>query len=241
MNHMFRRCLIALLLTLVMVLCASAALAASGTVSVSSLVLREEMSTSSDAVQTIKKGEELEIIYKDGSWYKVKYGRYTGFVLTRYVKVSGDVPTREEVEGFKMGSRGTEVKEIQKRLKELGYLTGSADGVFGKQTEDAVKAFQKRNGLTADGVVGKATREKLDSSSAKKAETSSSSSSSSSSTTSDETLRQGDKGTEAWDALARAIKKGDPGHLMTFHPRGRTTSAWWFNDREWLDFNMFQS
>ena len=95
-----------------------------------------------------------------------------------------------------MGSRGTEVKEIQKRLKELGYLTGSADGVFGKQTEDAVKAFQKRNGLTADGVVGKATREKLNSSSAKKAETSSSSSSSSSSTTSDETLRQGDKGTE---------------------------------------------
>ena len=52
---------------------------------------------------------------------------------------------------------------------------------------------------------------------------------------------KGDKGTEAWDALARAIKKGDPGHLMTFHPRGRTTSAWWFNDREWLDFNMFQS
>ena len=28
---------------------------------------------------------------------------------------------------------------------------------------------------------------------------------------------------------------------MTFHPRGRTTSAWWYNDREWMDFNMFQS
>ncbi len=51
----------------------------------------------------------------------------------------------------------------------------------------------------------------------------------------------GDKGTDAWDALARAIKKADPNHLMTFHPRGRTTSAWWYNDREWLDFNMFQS
>ena len=51
----------------------------------------------------------------------------------------------------------------------------------------------------------------------------------------------GDKGTASWDALARAIKAADPNHLMTFHPRGRTTSAWWYNDREWLDFNMFQS
>lgn len=51
----------------------------------------------------------------------------------------------------------------------------------------------------------------------------------------------GDKGMESWDALARAIKAADPNHLMTFHPRGRTTSAWWYNDREWLDFNMFQS
>ena len=51
----------------------------------------------------------------------------------------------------------------------------------------------------------------------------------------------GDKGMASWDALARAIKQEDPNHLMTFHPRGRTTSAWWYNDREWLDFNMFQS
>ena len=51
----------------------------------------------------------------------------------------------------------------------------------------------------------------------------------------------GDKGMESWDALARAIRAADPNHLMTFHPRGRTTSAWWYNDREWLDFNMFQS
>jgi len=52
---------------------------------------------------------------------------------------------------------------------------------------------------------------------------------------------RGDKSPEVWDALARAIRKVDSNHVMTFHPRGRTTSAWWFNDREWLDFNMFQS
>ena len=51
----------------------------------------------------------------------------------------------------------------------------------------------------------------------------------------------GDKKPEVWDAMARAIKKIDKVHVMTFHPRGRTTSAWWYNDREWMDFNMFQS
>ena len=52
---------------------------------------------------------------------------------------------------------------------------------------------------------------------------------------------RGDNKTEVWDALANSIRSIDKGHLMTFHPRGRTTSATWFNDREWLDFNMFQS
>ena len=52
---------------------------------------------------------------------------------------------------------------------------------------------------------------------------------------------QGDIRTEVWDALATTIKEIDQNHLMTYHPRGRYTSARWFNDRAWLDFNMFQS
>lgn len=52
---------------------------------------------------------------------------------------------------------------------------------------------------------------------------------------------QGNIKTEVWDALAESIREVDPGHLMTFHPRGRTTSARWFGSRDWLDFNMFQS
>lgn len=52
---------------------------------------------------------------------------------------------------------------------------------------------------------------------------------------------QGNIKTEVWDALATTIKSIDRNHLMTYHPRGRTTSARWFNNREWLDFNMFQS
>ncbi len=52
---------------------------------------------------------------------------------------------------------------------------------------------------------------------------------------------QGDIKTEVWDALANSIRAIDKNHVMTYHPRGRHTSAQWFNDRDWLDFNMFQS
>ncbi len=52
---------------------------------------------------------------------------------------------------------------------------------------------------------------------------------------------KGDVKREAWETLATTIRSIDKNHLMTFHPFGRTTSANWFNDSDWLDFNMFQS
>lgn len=57
----------------------------------------------------------------------------------------------------KYGSRGTEVTQIQQRLQELGYDPGTADGIYGTRTQNAVIAFQKDQGLTADGIVGKNT------------------------------------------------------------------------------------
>ena len=44
----------------------------------------------------------------------------------------------------KVGSRGTEVTNIQTRLKDWGYYTGSIDGIYGTQTRDAVKFFQQK-------------------------------------------------------------------------------------------------
>lgn len=44
-----------------------------------------------------------------------------------------------------------------------------------------------------------------------------------------------------WSVLGRTLKQYDPDRLMTFHPRGRTDSSWWFHQAPWLDFNMFQS
>lgn len=57
----------------------------------------------------------------------------------------------------KNGSRGEEVKKIQTKLKNWGYYSGSVDGVYGWQTENAVKNFQRKNGLKADGIAGTQT------------------------------------------------------------------------------------
>ena len=67
---------------------------------------------------------------------------------------------------LRVGATGSDVRALQKRLKELGYYTGSVDGDFGTGTENAVKAFQKQCGLTADGVVGNQTKSRLNASSA---------------------------------------------------------------------------
>ena len=58
---------------------------------------------------------------------------------------------------YKKGSSGATVKEIQTRLKKWGYYSGAVDGVFGSQTEKAVRYFQQKNGLTVDGQVGNQT------------------------------------------------------------------------------------
>lgn len=62
---------------------------------------------------------------------------------------------------LKQGSRGDLVKTVQQKLIKWGYLKGSADGIFGAKTKAAVIAFQKKNGLTADGVIGTRTAQAL--------------------------------------------------------------------------------
>ena len=75
----------------------------------------------------------------------------------------------DEYQGkLQIHSRGAEVKRMQTRLKTLGYLTGKADGIFGKQTGNAVKTFQQQNKLTSDGIAGEKTQRALYSASAKK-------------------------------------------------------------------------
>lgn len=62
---------------------------------------------------------------------------------------------------LKQGSKGDLVKEVQTKLIKWGYLTGRADGIFGAKTKTAVIKFQRKNGLTADGVIGTRTAQAL--------------------------------------------------------------------------------
>lgn len=55
------------------------------------------------------------------------------------------------------GSRGDQVALAQQKLKDYGYFSGEVDGIFGRETYDAVILFQRRNSLTVDGKIGSAT------------------------------------------------------------------------------------
>ena len=57
----------------------------------------------------------------------------------------------------KYGSRGSEVRTIQDKLKRWGYYTGNVDGIYGSLTVSAVKRFQQKNGLKVDGIAGTQT------------------------------------------------------------------------------------
>ena len=58
---------------------------------------------------------------------------------------------------YRRGSSGDVVKQVQQKLSAWGYYSGAVDGIFGSRTEEAVKYFQRKNGLTPDGVVGTKT------------------------------------------------------------------------------------
>ena len=74
------------------------------------------------------------------------------------VSSSGNVA---EAATLKQGSTGSDVKTLQTKLINWGYLSGKADGIFGPKTKAAVIYFQRRNGLVADGIVGTKTAQAL--------------------------------------------------------------------------------
>ena len=79
-----------------------------------------------------------------------RHRRFCAALLT-CVLLTASLPGLAASTTLKLGSRGTAVLQLQQALIALGYDTKGADGKFGKGTEQAVKAYQQANGLTADG------------------------------------------------------------------------------------------
>lgn len=99
-----------------------------------------------DTVAAVKLFQELNGLIADG---------HIG-PMTRETLMSSDA----QANALTIGMSGETIKSVQKKLKSLGYLS-SADGYFGSGTEAAVRAFQKNNGLSVDGKVGRKTMAKL--------------------------------------------------------------------------------
>lgn len=152
-----------------------------GRVTVHSLVLREQPSTSSGGIRNMPQDTIIEILGTSGDWYKVRYGNFTGYAKAEYIttkNVTGELSnpdgsTNQSAQSdgentaepasntsFRQGDKGDNIKQMQNMLVTLGYLD-SADGDFGPKTTYAVKKFQSDKKLTTDGIVGAETLEEM--------------------------------------------------------------------------------
>ena len=83
-------------------------------------------------------------------------------LATTFLIILSKIPEKNEVEALsKYGSKGSEVTQIQTKLKRWGYYNGNIDGIYGSQTVEAVKYFQRKNNLVVDGIAGKNTLEAM--------------------------------------------------------------------------------
>lgn len=116
---------------------------------------------------------------------------------------------------LRQGSRGDNVRSLQTRLKDLGFLSGSADGVYGPQTANAVKDLQRQTNIGADGIFGPQTYKQLEKNVKKNSDSSSGSTgsidnSNSNNSSSSDVLKEGSRGSNVTElqSMLRAI-----GHL----------------------------
>lgn len=118
-----------------------------------------------EAVRAFQKANGLKVDGKAG--YQTQSMLYSDQAVAGNI---GNLSAENNTTAFvtlRYGSEGEAVSTIQNRLISMGYLTGTADGKFGSNTKKAVIAFQKANGLTADGVVGENTYAKMNDTTAK--------------------------------------------------------------------------
>ncbi len=140
------------------------------TVDTKKLYLRATPSSSGDSLALLERGAVLTVTSRSGDWLAVTYNGQSGYISAQYVRLNGDgsaqpsapaatsAPASTPTDGaLSMGSRGDAVKTLQQKLIDLGYLSGSADGIFGESTRKAVMAFQSAKGLTASGIADSAT------------------------------------------------------------------------------------
>ena len=94
-------------------------------------------------------------MFKDKRKIFILFIAVIGLFATLNIYNEYEISTQEAISRY--GSSGNEVRQIQTKLKSWGYYNGNIDGIYGSKTVNAVKYFQRRNGLASDGIAGAKT------------------------------------------------------------------------------------
>jgi len=157
-------CLAAAILVMALAQTAFAA-NAQGSITATNVNVRSQPSVLSSKVMMLDKGDKVTVLGSRGEWYNISFEGKEGWVkddfMIKLATTSSDEPAQTTVKNsstLRKGDRGDNVKKLQKALIYLGYLNDSADGVFGANTDAAVRKYQKQNGLAVDGLAGRKTQ-----------------------------------------------------------------------------------
>ena len=149
-------------------------------VTASRLNVRASASTSGKQLGLALRGDTFTVTAMTGDWLAIVYNGKTAYIASQYVRLSADqdgtpvtvptavpaptatpTPTQKPAAVYtitlKVGDKGNDVANMQQMLIALGYLTGTADGIFGTGTRTGVIKFQRTVGLNVDGVAGPTT------------------------------------------------------------------------------------
>ena len=158
---------LAAILAALLLLPAIALASQTGRVNTSQLNLRKSPSIESKSLQTLSRDTKVTITGTSGSWYRVIYGKYTGYVMKQYITVvSGSSSQTNLIAELKKigkpspcapGDAGSNVKKLQRCLTACGYYRGELDGVYGSATKNAVSRLQSAKKLSTTGVATKIT------------------------------------------------------------------------------------
>ena len=168
----------------------------------------------SDTVKAVKEFQKANGLTEDGTageaTQKVLFsGKAKAKAKATATPTPKATATPEPDNGIlKVGSTGSDVKALQNKLIELGYLSGKADGVYGSKTAAAVKAFQRASKLTADGVAGEKTISKLESTT--KTDSKSATATSTTSTSTSVKISAGSVQYASWYDTVKAVAKKYP-------------------------------
>ena len=125
----------------------------------------EEASDEPKSEVTLVQERLIELGYlqgeADGDYGPMTWEALVAFQKAHDLNDEGDIDEATKEVLFSENARADEIRPVQARLIQLGYMEGEADGYFGSMTSDALYAFQEANGLETTGEINEATKEAL--------------------------------------------------------------------------------